>query len=92
MFWINQIGRRTIAAMAVLAVVALVISLSGCQTTEERVAADDRQCQSYGVQPGSPAYVQCRMNLDNNRAAVKASERFGNQGGLVGFIERVTDK
>jgi hypothetical protein len=32
-------------------------------------ASDDAQCQSYGVMPGSPGYVQCRMNLDNQHAA-----------------------
>jgi hypothetical protein len=78
-------GERTMRIGTALLVCCI---LGGCQTTEERVAADDRQCQSYGVQPGSPAYVQCRMNLDNNRAAVKASERFGNSGGLAGAIER----
>ena len=72
--------------------VFLALLLAGCQTTEDRLAADDHQCQSYGVQPGSPAYVQCRQNIDTNRANVKASERFGNSGGLAGFIERQTDK
>jgi hypothetical protein len=33
-------------------------------------ASDDSQCRSYGVEPGSQAYVQCRMNLDNQRAAL----------------------
>ncbi len=72
--------------------ILLALLLAGCQTTEERIAADDSQCRSYGVQPGSQAYVQCRMNIDNNRAAIKASERFGNSGGMVGWIERQTDK
>jgi hypothetical protein len=65
--------------------------LGACQTTEERLALDDTTCKSYGVQVGSPAYVQCRMTLDQNRANVKASERSGNSGGLIGFIERATD-
>jgi hypothetical protein len=72
--------------------ILLALLLAGCQTTEERLAADDAQCRSYGTKPGDPAYVQCRMNLDNNRAQVQASERFGNSGGLVGFIERHTDQ
>jgi hypothetical protein len=29
--------------------------------------ADDAQCRSYGAAPGSPPYIQCRMNLDNQR-------------------------
>jgi hypothetical protein len=49
--------------------------LSGCITAEqaaqrqqEQRLADDTTCQSYGVKPGSDAYVACRMNLGNNRA------------------------
>lgn len=72
--------------------ILLSLLLAGCQTTEERIALDDRQCQSYGAKPGDQAYMQCRMNLDTNRANVKASERFGNSGGMVGWIERQTDK
>ena len=30
---------------------------------------DDAQCRSYGFQSESPDYVQCRMNIDNQRAA-----------------------
>jgi hypothetical protein len=63
---INRISRRTIAVMAVLVVVAFAIPLGGCQTTQERVASDERRCQSYGA-PGSPAYVQCRTTLDTTR-------------------------
>lgn len=48
------------------------------------------KCLSYGVPKGSPAYVQCRTQLDQNRAAIRASERFGNAGGMMGAIERAT--
>jgi len=37
------------------------VLLSGCVSVEERSAMDDSQCQSYGAEPGSEAYVQCRM-------------------------------
>lgn len=70
----------------------LTLLLAGCQTTEERLAADDARCLSYGTRKGDPAYVQCRMNLDTNRANVTASERFGGGGGLIGAIERNTDR
>jgi len=72
--------------------ILLALLLAGCQTTEDRIAQDDRQCQSYGVAPGSPGYVQCRSNLDTNRANIKAAQGFGTNGGLVGFIERATEK
>jgi hypothetical protein len=50
----------------------LGLSLAGCfQNPAEHAAqasmADDAQCTSYGAKPGSDAYVQCRMNLDNQR-------------------------
>jgi hypothetical protein len=70
----------------------ICLFLAGCQTTQDRMAVDDAKCQSYGTKPGDPAYIQCRMNLDNNRAAVTASERFGNGGGLVGAIQRAADR
>jgi hypothetical protein len=62
-------------------VVALALTLAGCaqyqarqqaQANEQAMAqgaSDHAQCLSYGVMPGSPGYVQCRMNLDNQHAA-----------------------
>jgi hypothetical protein len=35
---------------------------------QERVAADDAKCQSSGLQPGSPAYEDCRKRLSNQHA------------------------
>jgi len=46
---------------------------------QAQAARDDAQCQSYGVAPGSPDYVQCRMNLDNQRAAA-----FQQRQGIIG--------
>lgn len=62
--------------------VALVVltSLAGCAqydeartanlaaAEQERVAADDANCRSSGVQPGSPAYEDCRKRLSNQHA------------------------
>src|SRR5260370_33497533 len=36
-------------------------------------ANDDGQCRSYGAAPGSQAYIQCRMNLDNQRAQMRTA-------------------
>jgi hypothetical protein len=47
---------RTLAPIALCALL-----LTGCVSVEERRAQDDSQCQSYGAEPGSEAYVQCRM-------------------------------
>jgi hypothetical protein len=41
-----------------------------------RVAAeDDATCRSTGAEPESPAYKQCRVNVQNERAEVAAHER-----------------
>ena len=71
----------------------LTLLLAGCQATtaEQRIAADDRQCQSYGVAPGSPGYVQCRSNLDANRANVRAAQRFGTGEGLISRIQSANE-
>jgi len=67
--------------MRVLAILLAIMALDGCAQYEAQrqaqaaaaaqaqAASDDAQCRSYGVQPGSSAYVQCRMNLDNQHAA-----------------------
>jgi hypothetical protein len=31
------------------------------------------EIQSYGAAPGSQAYIQCRMNFDNQRAQMRAA-------------------
>ena len=59
-----------------------ILMLAACQTTEERLVADDQRCQSYGVQPGSPGYVQCRLQLDQQ----KANQRLLNSTSPVGFV------
>ncbi len=63
-------------------VILLTALLAGCMTAEERAhqlaAQDDGKCRSYGAQPGSVAYVQCRAQLDAAQtqatAAVAAAE------------------
>ena len=35
-----------------------------------RDANDDQRCRSYGLNYGSAGYAQCRMNIDNQRAAL----------------------
>lgn len=69
--------------MRFILVLGLAGALSGCMTAEERMARDNDQCLSYGVQRGSPAYVDCRMKLDQNRANIAASERFGQGAPLI---------
>ena len=48
--------------------------LSGCASEEQIkarkaaiAAAEDAKCRSYGAQPGTEVYFQCRMTLNNIR-------------------------
>jgi hypothetical protein len=59
-----------------------------CQATKERQpcpgarwrfmrakanAEDNQKCLSYGAQPGTPAYVSCRAQLDSARTQASAT-------------------
>jgi hypothetical protein len=47
---------------------------AGYNNSPQAIAAsDDAQCRSYGAAPGSPAYIQCRMNIDNQRGQMRAA-------------------
>lgn len=48
--------------------ILLALLLGGCGASRQQLAADDdATCQSYGAQPGSTAYMQCRMQRDGIR-------------------------
>jgi hypothetical protein len=54
-----------------LILVALGVTLTGCVIIEpppEVLAQqDDAVCRSYGAVPGTPPYINCRMQRDNVR-------------------------
>lgn len=60
-----------------LSIFFLVTTCSGCMSTEERnariAAADEDACVSYGAQPGTQEYFQCRMANDQQRQANNAA-------------------
>ncbi len=47
--------------------IALFLTLGGCASHQQISAADNSTCRSYGAEPGSEAYVQCRMMKDQQR-------------------------
>ena len=85
-------GRRVTIAMAriVLAVITAV-ALAGCANSEAakraaaqaafqaEIKADDAECQSYGAQPGSDAYVQCRLAIDLRKANAEGAAKAARQ-------------
>ncbi len=72
--------------------IALVLLLlGGCATPEQIKAAqnkaDHERCESYGARRGTPAYTQCRVQMETNRNQLRAAaimsgpttcQRFGN--------------
>jgi hypothetical protein len=67
--------------MRFAATLVVLTSLVGCAQYDEartanlaaaereRVAADDANCRSSGVEPGSPAFDDCRKRLANQHAS-----------------------
>ena len=60
-----------------LLIVAAALPLAACLTAaaqqeREIAASDDAACRSAGLKPGAPAYVKCRENRSNLRAAQSA--------------------
>jgi hypothetical protein len=57
----------------------LALTLAGCQTYAERQAeldrADDARCQDFGARRGTPAYTNCRIELERNRAIEAQARR-----------------
>lgn len=45
--------------------VLLALLLAGCASRQDLAQSDDAHCRSYGAQPGSPAYMQCRAQQDD---------------------------
>ena len=61
------------------AVLASTLLLTGCLTssqdnTAQFDAADNQKCIGYGTSPGTPAYTDCRMKLEKQRALLAAEE------------------
>ena len=67
--------------MAQIFAVMLIGLLPGCAQHEARLERDaldatvamatndDEFCRNYGAKPGTQSYVDCRLNLSNQRAA-----------------------
>ncbi|MGL4727283.1 MAG: hypothetical protein ACRCWO_00875 [Bosea sp. (in: a-proteobacteria)] len=64
--------------IACLALIA-ALPLAGCISVEERRAMidaqDDADCRSYGARPGTPAYIKCRTDVRQARAAESEARR-----------------
>ena len=61
--------------MRKIVVLAMALAASGC--AEHFAQIDDAKCRSYGAEPGEPAYVTCRSQLDAARTAALSSSGGG---------------
>lgn len=63
--------------MKLVAVIMLAASLAACASSAEIQAhfasVDDSKCKSYGAGSGTPAYTQCRAQLDAARTQALAT-------------------
>lgn len=74
--------------LKIFIVLSLGATIAGCASPSERAAlaqkeaaeraaliqnTDDQECRSYGAQPGTQPYFQCRMMKDQQRQANKAA-------------------
>jgi hypothetical protein len=74
--------------MRAMCALSIAIALGGCGTGSQHdahqaqmarmvdyAALDDSECQSYGAKPGTQSYIDCRMRMKEQRAALMAAER-----------------
>ena len=59
-----------------LALAVLCIPLAGCMTAEERRAADDAKCRSYGFRAKTDAFAECLQRIDLARQARLNDDRY----------------
>ena len=52
-----------------LPVLALAVLLAGCMTSEQRQAADEAKCRSYGFKKRNDAFAECMQRIDLDRRA-----------------------
>jgi hypothetical protein len=75
-------GKRGLA-VRIIAACALTLTLASCAgqqadpqaQAQDQAAGDDARCLAQGTVPGSQDYIQCRANLENQRAQLRAVQR-----------------
>ncbi len=62
------------------------LALTGCvtPTPQERRAADEAQCRSYGFRTGTNAFAECLQRIDLERRADRRARLYG-AGGYGGY-------
>jgi outer membrane lipoprotein SlyB len=67
----------------IVLVAVTVVALAGCASSESATQAafraEDAKCKSSGAQPGTDAYVQCRLAIDLQKANAEAAAEAARQ-------------
>jgi hypothetical protein len=81
-------AKRNVPSSAFL-LIPVAILLAGCATNQQQAkqdkasaeeaaketgTIDDARCQSYGFQPGSPDYAECRKDIDGRHKQMGIKE------------------
>ena len=61
-------------------VVALAATCAGCMTAEDRRAADEAKCRSYGFVRKNDAFAECLQRIDLARRAELRDRSFFDDG------------
>ncbi len=71
----------------ILSLLALGATLAGCatMTPEERRAADEKTCMSYGFRRNTDALATCLQRIDLDRRADSRAFRYGNDPMMWGW-------
>ena len=81
-------------SLKVLATVIVATLLAGCQTMtpEERRAADEAKCSSYGFKRNTDAFAACLQRIDLDRSAdMRARDAEGAAKAMALHLRRVND-
>jgi hypothetical protein len=69
--------------VGLIGLAAVALMLAGCMTAEERRAADEGRCRSYGFRPNTDAFAECLQRLDLFRRAEFRDDGFDPWDGPV---------
>jgi hypothetical protein len=79
--------------MKIVMVLAGALVLQGCVSAKEQANEDDQICLGYGLQRGSPQYIDCRRSImDDRRAREESRNRLRSIQSLGDSLVKASEK
>lgn len=76
-------------------VLLIALFLSACATAKEQearfAALDEEKCKSFGFQPGTLQFADCRLQLDKQRTAARAALLSSSVGSTCSTVGTTTN-